>query len=443
VVPHDLLHLRLLPAQPLPAYQLLIPLYKASGTTNVFIDCASSIDYEEAAVDVSTCLAPTHSVFSTLLGRRLLPIEHLSLQGIWRCDAENLEAFDTMVANQSLAKSLAGNSFSATVAQCAFLASLITCPAWIDLGPNSPTKSIQPHHEEPSNSEGLGQELCKEVHDQSIVPETSHSKESEEHGDARCSHQVGCLVPTKRLRKKTTLVPISPKKNRNVGRVGNHQAKGKKPMVSITAKERIMRTYYEAVSRGDKKPTHAVKGLPGYFPGCVFESKWGRVRREQHWEIFVHTAPRICAKHKELPNCLRRILKMKTMKHSTESTQCTEQIHLPHALKTAVESMVMSRLELGEEVTMAYVQNTLEHGVKLWNTVVNSMQDSVPEKCLQMLKSRDSEFAELDGPELETRVNKMVETLQSVLKPINLKGNDDSILFPACKWWDRRCYTTR
>ena len=62
---------------------------------------------------------------------------------------------------------------------------------------------------------------------------------------------------------------------------------------------------------------------------------------------------------------------MKTMKHSTESTQCTEQIHLPHALKTAVESMVMSRLELGEEVTMAYVQNTLEHGVKLWNTVVN------------------------------------------------------------------------
>ena len=142
---------------------------------------------------LSTCLAPTHSVFSTLLGRRLLPIEHLSLQGIWRCDAENLEAFDTMVANQSLAKSLAGNSFSATVAQCAFLASLITCPAWIDLGPNSPTKSIQPHHEEPSNSEGLGQELCKEVHDQSIVPETSHSKESEEHGDARCSHQVGCL----------------------------------------------------------------------------------------------------------------------------------------------------------------------------------------------------------------------------------------------------------
>ena len=44
------------------------------------------------------------------------------------------------------------------------------------------------------------------------------------------------------------------------------------------------------------------------------------------------------------------------------------------------------------------------------------MQDSVPEKCLQMLKSRDSEFAELDGPELETRVNKMVENFAKCLE---------------------------
>jgi len=111
---------------------------QAQGSTNVFVDCSSSLAYAESALDVATCLAPSHGVFSVSLGRRLLPEEHLSLQGIWRCDAESFQAFDELVKNGTLARDIAGNSFSGTVAQAAFITSLVTCGAWVDIGPKTP-----------------------------------------------------------------------------------------------------------------------------------------------------------------------------------------------------------------------------------------------------------------------------------------------------------------
>lgn len=144
-------------------------------------------------------------------------------------------------------------------------------------------------------------------------------------------------------------------------------------MATITEKERIMATYYEAVNRGEKKPIEFIKKLPGYFAGCVYESKWGKVRRDQKWDVFVATAPHICAQYKELPNCLRRILKMQKLKNSFWGDNPKidgEHIHLPPPLQAAVEDMVVERLDLGEEVTMSYVKRVLDQGVTMWNRVV-------------------------------------------------------------------------
>ena len=117
----------------------------------MFIDCASSLSWAESALDVSTCLAPSHQVFSNHLKRFLLPVEHLSLQGIWRQDAENLHEFDSMVENQKLARDFAGNSFSATVCQASFLTCLITCSAWRQVGIKSPIRE-RPRSENESHA---------------------------------------------------------------------------------------------------------------------------------------------------------------------------------------------------------------------------------------------------------------------------------------------------
>ena len=95
-------------------------------------------------MDVTTCVRPTHAIYSVLLNRYITPIEMLSVQGIWRCDSENLSAWNSMVANGRLAQSLAGNGFSATVAQAAFLTSLVECDAWRDVI----------HREDPSEPQG-------------------------------------------------------------------------------------------------------------------------------------------------------------------------------------------------------------------------------------------------------------------------------------------------
>lgn len=190
----------------------------------------------------------------------------------------------------------------------------------------------------------------------------------------------GMPIPTKRLRQKTSLVPVPEKPQRASENLkGNKNGRGKKKMATIAQKERIMSTYEGALKEKVKKPLKLIQNLPGYFPGCIYESKWGKVRREQRWDVFVATAPQLCGKFKELPNSLRRILKISTMKASPNpkaNNNGIEQVHLPLPLQTAVDDMISERLELGEEVTMSYCKRVLEQGVTLWNQVVTLLNSA-------------------------------------------------------------------
>ena len=181
-------------------------------------------------------------------------------------------------------------------------------------------------------------------------------------------------IPTRRLRKKTTLIPVPQKKRRRTENLkGNPKGTGKKQMATIAEKEKIMSTYLSAVKEGVKKPHKLVSKMKGYFPGCVYESKWGKVRKIQKWDVFVATAPSICSKCKELPNAFRRILKLgklKSFPSTTSVSDSAEQVHLPVPLQAAVEDLVTERLDLGEEVSMSYVKNVLDQGIAVWNQVV-------------------------------------------------------------------------
>lgn len=407
------------------------------------MDCSSSLDYQESALDVSTCLAPTHGVFSVYLERRLLPEEHLSLQGIWRCDAESVEAYDELVNlnNGKLAKDIAGNSFSATVAQAAFITSLITCDAWRDIGTD---RSAQQTHS------------STVVVESSAVVEPPQLKEA---GDTNRSTK-NLLVPTRRLRRKTTLVdsrsvkrqriikknddkkrtsaaaPVITKFRQDKSHSGNKRATGKKPMVSITQKYKIMSKYEEALNRGDKHPVKAVEDMPGYFSGCVYESKWGHVYREQRWDVFAHTAPRLCQQFKELPNALRRILKMKTMKHgdgSSEQCQSESYTSLPGPLKSAIETMLLARIDSGEEINIHYVQKLMQMAIGLWNQSVQDVKADISERCMDYIRQQDDNLSRMSPAEVDSNVNNMIDSIQKRLKPVDVKQTDGAIMSLGCK----------
>ena len=136
-----------------------------------------------------------------------------------------------------------------------------------------------------------------------------------------------------------------------------------------------MAAYTGAVQRKDPKPIKAVEKMPGYFAGCVYESKWGKQRRQQNWTVLVQTAPKICAKFKELPNSLRKILQLPRKKIGgvarINDNGDAEFIHLPVPLQSAVEDLVVQRLELGEEVTVGYVKKVLLSSMSMWNDMVS------------------------------------------------------------------------
>ena len=255
------------------------------------MDTASSKEWCESALDVSTCLTPTHSVYSVELQRYLLPTEHLSLQGIWRQDSENHQAFDTMAENGKLARDLAGNSFSGTVAQAAVISCLVTCDAWRHVGVKSPLRSpgkneisspmpAVKRRRQSCQNRGEGASSAREA-EAMVAPPPQKNGSNPNSGDP-APHESA--VPNRRLRQKTTVTLAPPpnkrrrnkRDNRKQGGNGNKHATGKKKMATLAQKEKIMATYREAQAKGDPAAYSLVKKMPGFFPGCVYPSKWAR-----------------------------------------------------------------------------------------------------------------------------------------------------------------------
>ena len=79
---------------------------------------------------VATCVTPSHAIYSSKLGRFLVDEELLGLQGMWRQDYPNQDAWGNMLNTGDLAQDLAGNGFTGTVAQAAFLTVLTFSEVW-------------------------------------------------------------------------------------------------------------------------------------------------------------------------------------------------------------------------------------------------------------------------------------------------------------------------
>lgn len=111
---------------------------KNRPSSNLFIDCGTSLQRGcEFAQEVSTCIRPTHQVWSTRLGRHVTVPELWNCQGLWAQDWPEASAVLSMLERPKEAQDLCGNSFSSTVSQSKLLASLAHSAGW---------KTIADHH---------------------------------------------------------------------------------------------------------------------------------------------------------------------------------------------------------------------------------------------------------------------------------------------------------
>ena len=166
--------------------------------------------------------------------------------------------------------------------------------------------------------------------------------------------------------------------------------------------------------------------LPGYFHGCVAESKWGKQRREQQWSLICSTAPVLASKHKELPNSLRKMMNFSVLKGG-QDVMTEKRTMLPIELQEVVEGMVLSRVELGEEVSMAYFKNAIIFCCEIWNDCVGNVRDMIQNLNLKYLQEQDEALAELSAEELEKRLKRQMQHAEDVLRPIHMTDTDTAL----------------
>ena len=414
---------------------------------NIFIDCSSSVSRAEWAHEVSTCITPSHAIYSNQLHRYLEPEEILGCQAIWRCDVNNRACFDQMITN-GLAQKLAGNAMTGTAVQAVVLASFASAGSWLEVGKRDKQKDTsistslwlkdQPCSHSAAGKPGVTNDSGKESQQLCPKPELQPPEAVEDHADGK-GHKKrkrspgtgpkgltaeGQLVPTRRVRGKQALIPMPKLKKKGQG-PGNKKAKGKKAMVTIKQKEDIFKAWEAAEANGAKHPAKEVEklGLPGYFAGCTYPSKWGRAREEQHWTLLCNTAPSLCSRHRELPNSLRRVLNL-TLKHQTHEVASSGEQSMPWLLKQIVEELVMERMECGEELGIQFVKNTITFCCGIWNECIDSMHEMVK----SWLSKNDERFSQLGGDELEEKLSGMSQIAEKLLKKVHLAESDGALL---------------
>lgn len=398
--------------------------------SNLFLNCSTSLARAaECAVDVATCITPGHSIYSTFLGRYLLPEELLAAQAIFRRDATDPANFDRLLEEKSvdthtsLAQDLAGNGMTGTVAQAVVLSALASSTSWdrlqpdemeIDQAPSLPKPPVCTEHSL-NHSDKRGQ---KRTLSESLVPQ---------------QEDEAPWIPPRRVRGKTKPQDLLcrvglPKKRRNGKGAGNKRAKGKSKMVTIAEKEAIFEALEKAKKSGTKNPYKTLESMPGYFKSCTAPSKWGLIREEQKWPVLVKSAPQICKRFKELPNSIRRVLSFTKLKHGDAHTKSDKQRCLPFELKEVIEGLVMDRIEVGEEVTLQYVKGTILFCIDLWNENVLTMRKLMEERSVEIVQQHDHQISTMNSDEIDNLFDNLHERAQEVLQPVNMVETDGALL---------------
>ena len=120
---------------------------------NLFIDTSTSLQWEtEFAEGMSTCVRPSHPIYSTKLNRYINVHEMALCQGIFKNDFESPEAVSEFFECQADGQDIVGNAFASTCAQAQVLASLVNSSGWLHLQRQPETVDVLTPGNRPSRS---------------------------------------------------------------------------------------------------------------------------------------------------------------------------------------------------------------------------------------------------------------------------------------------------
>lgn len=177
----------------------------------------------------------------------------------------------------------------------------------------------------------------------------------------------------------------------------------------------------------------------GLYQGCFSKSHWGHKRVAHRWDLFAEIAPNQAKRCYELPNYIRSLLGIEEKKHDNSKFKKEDGNHkVPMALVTALESLLMERIHLGEEVTSDYAAETLLMLVQLWNEKIKELNsDVVASHGTEVLKSQDKQITdETSDDQIERmghQASSNLESVLSTLKSCHVQRNHTAITILGCK----------
>ena len=160
----------------------------------------------------------------------------------------------------------------------------------------------------------------------------------------------------------------------------------------------------------------------GQYQGCFSESKWGGRRKIYRWDLFVACAERMSKRMCEVPNVLRPVLGIKGLKAAGRavkkggaSTAC-----MPTPLALGIESIVLDRIQAGEQVTHDYVSKLTVHMAGQWNHHIEKFREQAVEALGQWaLKDVDNQLStEASNEQIEASQQMAAEAMQDAMQAL-------------------------
>ena len=417
---------------------------------DIFLDTSTSRQRNpEFAMGVSTCVRPTHAVYSSRLQRYLNQTELWRCQGLFENAFMNPQAVQKMMGNAIVSQDLAGNSFASTTCQVNLLASLAHATGWgaiSDATDGVAQEALRPmymsHQKRPLDDAMVPAaqrvkrcDVVKRDRDDSAAGEPVRKRFRSKKSDS--DNAYGPAAHVEKLLEQAQSGAIVSAEHRGRGRpcgaknqTGQRVAReGKSVTLSIAQKLAIIREYENIKAVGKIK--HVEKWMllngrmRGGYQGCLSKSKWLGSREKYKWDSFAVHCPQLAKKKHEVPNALREVLGVEGKKYEHGSFKQSGPMHyLPYALEQIFENVMLSRQSVGEENDIIFASNLLDELIRVWNDNINQLikdvRTAVSEKALAAMDGVEDEAMLQEAAEV---ARKAIDDATKELRTIDLKQN--------------------
>ena len=397
------------------------------GSTNMFTDTSTSAArVAECAPEVVPCIRPTHPIYSQKLKRYVTVRELWTCQGMWAKDFASPEAVEEIWQRPKQAQDLCGNAFASTACQAKLIASLVHSAGWAALHERARLRKRRVENradgKEPAQAPVMRRVRRKTS--SAMLPPGLVAKDR--------VHEIVSRADEKQKKRKAKAmdpdVPDVPKPRKKYAGGQKIMRPGKHATVSIMQKMKLFKEFEALVKEGNHKfPEKFMveqRRNVGQYRGCFAKSKWGGQREKQRWDLFVHHAPELARLNSEVPNVLRPVLGITTLKHiGSRYKQEGGLKAVPERLVHALRSLLAERIVAGEEVTVDYATNVLGHLIAEWNSTLQKLQADVREQLgWKVLQETDSQIG--NGANADSAMKQAASSLNNKLKNMGLQEID-------------------